>query len=148
MSVVVNIAEAVKDLLNAAPSLSQNFTATRVYVPQTPLEELGDLTVKVAPRGLPDVGQATRSAAQWGVAIDIGIQKRLASAAGSAAEKTEIDGLIGLVEEISDYLRQRPILDNTVAWLKCEVPALFVPDHLVEQRVFTAVITVTYRTIL
>jgi hypothetical protein len=75
------------------------------------------------------------------VRIDIGIQKKL----GKALD-TEVAQLCGLVEEICEFLKRRPLAATPYAvWVKSANEPIYAADHLAEQRAFTSVLSVTYR---
>lgn len=51
-----------------------------------------------------------------------------------------------LVEQIIAYLRRRPLQSAPeAAWLKTANEPIYAHDHLAGDRVFTSVVTVTYR---
>ena len=54
--------------------------------------------------------------------------------------------LSGLVQQIADYLQRQALTDMPYAiWIKVENVPIYDPDHLANQRVFTSVLTLTYR---
>jgi len=53
---------------------------------------------------------------------------------------------VALVEQIADYLRQRPLGGAPgVLWVRSANDPIYAAEHLAEDRVFTSVLTVTYR---
>lgn len=139
MSVIVNIADAVVAELNAS-GLLPGVTAQRHYRPTFDLEDMKDLHVTVVPRGVEMTG-ASRSMVQSDVQIDVGVQKKPAE-----LNQTELDGLMGLVEQIADHLRGRRLAGAPEAsWVKTENNPIFAAEHLEQLRQFTSVLTVTYR---
>jgi len=139
MSLVADIAEAVKDELNAH-DFSMEFEAARGYLPLFDLPEMKDLHVTVVPKGLAVEG-GSRKASQHDVQVDVAVQKKL-----EAADNAEMDDLMSLVEEISDFLRFRRLEGFPgAAWLKVENAPVYSQEHLSEMRQFTSVLTVTYR---
>jgi hypothetical protein len=145
MSLVTDIADAVTAELNGAPTgtFGQAFTAQRRVLPVFELADLAELKVTVVPKGLRITG-ATRSVSQYEITIDIGIQKKLAP--GNKDLDTEVATLGTLVDEIADYLRRRPLSQVPgAAWVSITNDPIYAPEHLLEQRVFTSVLTVTYR---
>lgn len=146
MSLVLDVADAVAAELNAAPvspaTFSQTFAAERLVLPIFELADLAELKVTVVPRSLQITG-STRAASQYEVAIDIGVQKRV----GKQVDD-DVEALSTLVDEIADYLRRRPLSGASyVAWVSIANEPVYAPEHLAEQRVFTSVLTVTYRAI-
>lgn len=147
MSLVTQIADAVTAELNAAPSgtFDPAFTAQRKVLPVHELKDLAELKVTVVPKAVQITG-STRSASQYDITVDIGIQRKLSPAPGSNDMDTEVDTLGALVDQIADYLRQRPLAALPGAsWVSIANEPVYAPEHLLEQRVFTSVLTVTYR---
>jgi hypothetical protein len=76
--------------------------------------------------------------------VDIGIQQKLTVPQDQI--DTAVKELSGLVEQIADYLQRQPLTDMPYAiWIKVENAPIYDPDHLANQRVFTSVLTLTYR---
>jgi hypothetical protein len=142
MALVINIADAVTTELNTAPAgtFDQSFTAVRHVLPEFELSELIGLKVTVVPKGV-DISGSTRSVCQHDVQIDIGVQKKL----GKDLD-TEVATMCGLVDEIASFLEKRPLAAAlNVAWVRTENNPVYAPEHLAGQRVFTSVLTLTYR---
>jgi hypothetical protein len=145
MSTIVAIADAVVDRLNAG-SFSMAVTAVRHHQPTFDLADLETLRVSVVPRSLTVIG-ASRRQSQYDALIDIGVQKRLAPAPGSAGdEDAEIDALLDLVEELADHLRfeRLPTVPEAV-WVGVAQEPVVAAEHLEQHRQFTSILTVTYR---
>jgi hypothetical protein len=139
MALAIDIADAVVAEL-ASGSFSQAISATRRVLPEFELSELAELRVTVVPKGV-EVSGSTRSVCQHDVQIDIGVQKKL----GKNLD-TEVATLCGLVEEIAAFLRKRPLAATPYAvWVRTANQPIYAPEHLAEQRVFTSILTVTYR---
>lgn len=142
------IAASVKTQLNAAATsaatFGEAFVAKRVYVPVTDLEALRGLTVKIFAAG-DDRDQESRGTRIHDITIDVGIQKRLTKASDPAAEEanTEIDGLMELAEKVSDFFVP-PFAAGGASLLTAKLTGPY-PDHLLEHRVFTAFITLTFK---
>jgi len=142
MSLVIDIADAVAAELNAAPAgtFDPAFTAVRRVMPAFELAELAELKVSVVPKAVAISG-ATRAASTCEIAIDIGVQKKL----GRDLD-TEVAALCTLMDAIADYLRTRPLASAPyAAWAGMDNDPVYAPEHLAGQRVFTSVLTVTYR---
>jgi len=61
---------------------------------------------------------------------------------------TEVAALCGLMDQIADYLRRRALPGVPgAAGVRTQNEPVYAPEHLAEQRVFTSVLTVTYRAI-
>jgi len=137
MSTILTIADAVVARLNDG-SINLPLSAERRYQPAFDLADLAALKVSVVPRSM-TISNATRTDGYFDCAIDIGVQKKIAA-------DSELDGLMNQVEQIADHLRQRR-LDGApeAAFVSIANEPVFAPEHLDQQRVFTSVMTVTYR---
>lgn len=137
MSTILYIADAVTASLNAGP-FTPALDAERRFQPAFELPDLADLKISVVPKSV-TITNATRESGYFDCAIDIGVQKKI-------ADDAEIDALVDLVEEIADHLRQKR-LDSfpDAAFVSITNEPVFAPEHLDTQRVFTSVLTVTYR---
>lgn len=137
MALIPDIAEAVVAALNGH-TFSQPFTAQRAFRPVFDLAEMKDLHVTVVPKGV-ELSTAGRGLAQSDVQIDIGVQKKLA-----AGDNAEIDALIGLVQEVAEFVRATGRFGDA-AWVKTENTPIYSQEHLGELRQFTSVLTLTLR---
>jgi len=138
MSIATDIADAVAAELNSG-SFSQSFTAARLVLPRFELKDLAELKVSVVPKSL-DMTGATRAASQYAVSVDVGIQKRVHDM------ETETAQLGDLVDEIADFLRKRPLSETPfAAWATTQNDPVYDPQHLDQHRVFTSVLSVTYK---
>ena len=141
MALVIDIADAVTAELNAAPAgtFDPAITAVRRVLPAFEMTDLAALQVSVVPTSL-EVAGSTRAARQHDVTIDIGVQKKLADI------DTEVALLCGLVQAIGSFLAKRTLTDAPYAcWVRSVIDPIFAADHLAGQRVFTSVLSVTYR---
>ena len=139
MSTLIAIADAVVDSLNSA-TLSQALTAERHYQPVFDLPEMTALHVSVVPKGI-EVLASSRNQNQHDYAIDIGIQQKV-------ADDAEADALMALAEEIADHFRLSRVQITgigSIPVLKVATEPVFAPEHLTEKRVFTSIITLTFR---
>lgn len=147
MSTIATIADAVVARLNAG-SFSQSFTAERHYQPVFDLADLETLRVSVVPRSLVIVG-ASRRQSQYDAQIDVGVQKRLSPAPGNPGaddDRTQIDALLDLAEEITDYLRFERLPEAPEAvWVGVAQEPVVAAEHLEQHRQLTTVLTLTYR---
>ena len=149
MAVIIDIADAVVAELNAAAGedeksedrvFNQAFTAARAYLPRYELAEMDELHVTVVPKGM-EIEASSRTLAQHDYSIDIAVQQRIAG-----DDQSDMDGLMGLVEEISDFFRQRRLTEYPDAiWIKTANVPIYAPDHLDQMRQFTSVLTLTFR---
>ena len=139
MSLVIDIADAVTAEL-AGGAFSQAFTPQRRVLPAFELADLAELRVTVVPKAVEITG-STRSVSQYDVQVDIGIQKKLGTDLDA-----EVADLCGLADEIEEYLRQRPLSAAPYAvWVRTANEPVYAPEHLLEKRAFTSVLTLTYR---
>lgn len=145
------IAEAVKTVLNAAsPLAGQAFTARRLYMPVSDVQDLRDLRVTVFsvdnPRQV-----ASRNKTQIDPVIQIGIQKRLTTAADptSEAANAEIDELMAFAEAVADLFRpgQGPLGETGAAVVRVDQPPIIDRNHLLQHRTVTSVVTLILRII-
>ena len=144
MALIIDIADAVVTELNAAPAgtFDPAFTAARRVLPEFDLAELAELKVTVVPKAV-EISGSMRSVGQFDFQIDIGVQKKL----GKDLD-TETAGLCGLVDGIAGYLRRRSLAAAPHAvWVRTQNDPVYAPEHLAEQRAFTSVLTVTYRSV-
>jgi len=151
VSVIMDIADALADALNdEGNDFSMEFAAARAYQALLELPEMKDLHVTVVPKGVA-LAPADRSRVQHDVQVDIAVQKKLGPATDDEEEydeQAELDGLMGLVEELSDFLKFRRLGSQpTAAWVKTENDPIYSQDHLERLRQFTSVLTVTYRVV-
>lgn len=145
MALVIDIADAVVSEL-AGGSFSQTFTPVRRVLPEYELAELQDLRVTVVPAAVQTDG-SSRALSQHDVRIDIGIQKKLSTGSTTTLD-AEVAQYCGLVQEISEYLKRRRLQAAPDAvWVRSANEPIYAPDHLAEQRTFTSVLSVTYRTL-
>ncbi len=145
MALVIDIADAVAGLLNGDDTdFSQAFVAQRKVRPSFELTDLADLRVTVVPKGF-EASVASRSLSQYDVQVDIGIQEKLPA---GADEDAEVAAMCGLVEEVADFLKGKRLAGDgwSAAWVRPAVnDPVYSPEHLAEKRVFTSVLTLTYR---
>jgi len=141
VALVIDIADAVVAALNDG---QQVFTAHRRVRPSFELADLADLQVTVVPKAL-ETSTASRSLSQYDVQVDIGIQKKLPA---GADEDVEVPTMCGLVEEVADFLKGKRLEGTgwSASWVRPAVnDPVYSTEHLAEKRVFTSVLTLTYR---
>ncbi|MFN7374962.1 MAG: hypothetical protein ACK54T_03435 [bacterium] len=140
MSTITAIADAVAAHINSG-TFSQPLTAVRMFQPAFTLEDLKDLRVSVVPRTL-QMSPVTRDSLAIEYVVDVGVQKKLPADGADAA----IDELIELVEAIADHLRfQRLEGFPDSAWVGISNEPVVSSEALEQHRVFTSVLSVTYR---
>ena len=140
MSTIAAIADAVVAHINAG-TFSQPVSAVRMYQPAFTLEDLADLLVSVVPRTTA-IAAASRDSSVFECVIDVGVQKKLPADSTDAA----IDALLDLVEEITDHLRLKRLPGAPeAAWAGIAHEPVVAGESLEQHRVFTSVLSVTYR---
>ena len=140
MSTLTRIADAVTAELNAT-SFSRPFTAVRLYRPHRDLIELDTLHVSVVPHNVAvEVDNRDEDAHQHDYQVEIGVQQHIASEASA-----DVDPLMDLMEELTDYWRGRVLDDSDAVCVELEQPAPYFKPHLAEMLVFTSVLTLTFR---
>ena len=141
MSLISDIADAVTTELNAG-TFSLSFTAERHYLARFELKQLGTLRVPVVPKAT-TIETAARRQAQHDVQIDVGVLQKL-----QAADNSEIDELVTLVEELADHFRlQRLASYPNAIWTRTENEPIYSHEHLERMRQFSSVLTLTFRVI-
>ena len=140
MAMILTIADAVVAELNGH-TFSLPFTATRTYVPRFDLADMATLRVTVVPKGL-EITSGSRGKDQHDYRVDVGVQQKF-----SEGDAAELDPLMGLVEEIADHFRNLVLdTDPEAACVKVENGPIYAQEHMREGRLFTSVLTLTFRT--
>lgn len=140
MSIIADIADAVAAHINAG-TYSRPVSAERMYQPAFTLEDLKDLRVSVVPRTV-GITVASRDSSIVECVIDVGVQQKLPA----ESEQAEIDALLDLVEEIADRLRLTRLPGAPdAAWAGIAHEPVVSSEALEQHRVFTSVLSVTYR---
>lgn len=142
---LVEIADAVKDILNTAVVTTYSGQLTREWDPDLALEDgetsggTAILRVVVCPRS-EERSKLTRKVIGRDFTIDVGIFKRLAGADPKA--NTDAAFLIG--EVLANLLEDTELASATGARLKRVMVLAYIPAHLVQLQNFTAVVTAVY----
>ena len=139
MADIITIADAITAEINAG-TFSQNIAAVRLLLPEFELGELSELKVTVVPKGV-EMTPFSRQYTQYDYSIDIGLQKKL-----TGQVDTEMPPMLAFTDEIVTFLRKRSLAAVPGAtWIRCSNDPVYSREHLIQSRVFTSVITVTYR---
>lgn len=144
MSLVTSVADAITAALNSAVAgtFDLTFTAARHYRPLFDLEDLKTLHLSVVPKGI-DITSLGRSSNQHDVSIDVAVQQKV-----DPDDQTTLDGLMEVVQQIIDYMRLQRLATLPAAMLiRIENAPVYAAEHLEQMRVFTSVLTLTYRVI-
>lgn len=139
---ILEIADAVVDLLNNSSGLDGEFTAERKVLPIFDLKDLEALKVTVTP-ATAEYTLLNRIALTTDYQINIGIQKKV-----SADTDDDLETLIDFVESVVLFLKGKSLSTNPRAmWVKTVNEPIYSREHLAEQLVFTSIITITYKVI-
>ncbi len=136
------MAQAISTLLNGA-SFSIPFESQVLLKPLFDLTDLGDLKVTVVPVSL-GLEKIARGISSGQYEIDIAVQQKLPTETMDA----DIESLMDLVLEIAQFLDTTPLEYQTgkhAAAVKTDIKPIYSMEHLAEYKVFTSVVTVTYK---
>ena len=140
MSTISALADAVAEHINAG-TYAQPVLAVRTYQPAFTLEDLGQLRVSVVPRTT-TVSAASRESSTYEHVLDVGVQKKLPA----EDDQPAIDELLELTEAIGDRLRHTRLAGfPEAAWAGLAHEPVVSSESLEQHRVFTSVLSVTYR---
>lgn len=138
----LTIADAVVTALNAA-TLSQAVTFERVYVPKFDTANAATVQGKVVPKtDSREMGSSADDNAT--IEIDIGVMKRLQDAV--ADEKTEMDSMLDLCEEIKAVLNRKRLASDTAICIGTAQEIIYSVEDVDSGRVFLTAITARYVT--
>lgn len=148
MSVLIDVAEAIKDNLNAG-SFTTTFTAQRSYGDtQVALEDQDTLHVEVIPQGYPDE-IITQGNHEYEVDVRIWVRKRFGQESRDGEQKlllSQIDTLVDLVEDIQQFFIKRSLTGYTDAsWRESTTETPYSAEHLRIYSQFTGQIKVIYK---
>jgi hypothetical protein len=139
MAMILSIADAVVAELNGT-SFSLPFMATRAYIPRFDLADMATLRVTVVPKGV-EITRGSRGKDQHDYRVDIGVQQKFADEDADA-----LDPLMGLVEQIADHFRGLVLeTDPEAACVEVENGPVYAQEHMREGRLFTSILTLTFR---
>ena len=140
MSTLTQIADAVAGLINGG-TYAVPVQAVRLHQPAFTLEELASLRVSVVPRTV-QIAPASRESVTLECVVDVGVQQKLSA----QQPDVEIDALLDLVEAIADRLRfARLEAFPEAVWSGMAHDPVVSSESLEQHRVFTSVLSVTYR---
>lgn len=141
-ALAITLAEAVKDKLNA-DTFSQDFTATRAYLPRFEVPDLETLRVTVVLG--PFSGETiSRADDQETYMIDVGIQKKV-----DIYDNDVVDPLLYLVDQIKEAFRAYSLGTDpdAICMSRQTVPGsdgLYAPQDMAEMGVFTSVLRLEF----
>ena len=141
MKLAIDIADAIVTELGGN-TFSESLVVTRRVLPEFEIADLKALTVTVVPKSV-EINNITRSSSSFEVAVDIGIQQKI-----SKDTDAEVARLSGVVSEIVTFLNRRKLTTMaTVIFVSIANEPVYAPEHLSEKRLFTSIITLTYKVI-
>ena len=144
MSTIFALADAVVEHINTG-TYAQPVSAVRTYQPAFTLEDLDQLRVSVVPRTT-SVTASSRESSTYEHVLDVGVQKKLPAPSQDGNEQAVIDELLELTEAIGDRLRHTRLADfPQAAWAGLAHEPVVSSESLEQHRVFTSVLSVTYR---
>ena len=142
-AVLIEIADAVVTALTAS-TFSQPISVARKYFANYEIKDLEPTAIVTAiPRNTVS-SPASRTTCQYDHTIDLAVQKKI------SGSDEDLDALIGLVDEIEKSLRLRTITtgsNQAAKWIGTTSDAAYDLKHLEEKRVFTTVLSLTYRVV-
>ncbi len=142
MTTAVDIADAVvSELNNSEAGFSMEFTAERILLPYFEQKDLVSLKVTVVPSDV-SYSSLSRSSVLAEYGIDVAVQQKV-----NVGSDDDIETLIGLTKEIADYLRRKKLTGADYAcWARSQISPLYSVEHLLDHKVFTSVVKISYKT--
>ncbi|HOM77316.1 MAG TPA: hypothetical protein PLE88_12455 [Anaerohalosphaeraceae bacterium] len=141
MKLALDIADAIVTEL-AGNNFSEPLVVTRRVLPEYEIAELKALTFTVVPKSV-EIINITRQSSSFDVAIDIGIQQKIGK--DTDAEATRLSGI---VTEVVSFLNRRKLAGFPAAvFVSIANEPVYAPEHLSEKRLFTSILTLTYKVI-
>lgn len=138
MSLAIETADAIVADLNGA-TWSETFTAERRYLPFLTVEDMGgDVHVSVILKGK-DYSILSRSTSERDIKISVAVQYKYTD-----ETNTELDPMMELAESIADFFEKRK-LSNGARCIKVDHDPITLPQHMMENRIFTSIIDLTIR---
>ena len=146
-ALLLTIADALVSKLNGVGTFNAGtVTAERIFPQSDPisLADAASLKTIVIPRAERRIHESRKDQG-ISVDVDLGLIKKLVAGNTVAQDKTELDGLIDLMDELSDYLAENRTLSVSSAhWSGSELANVWAPEHLEKSRIFFSFTTHTY----
>jgi hypothetical protein len=134
---VREIAAALVTVLNNGP-WDPALEATREYQRLDKLPDLTSRKVYVIPRQDETTAKVDRSRWTHTAIVDVAISQKVAE-----GDDTEKDAILDLADEVAEYLKaNRPNLPAKLTG--CTVQALWDPERLKNENIFTSAVTLTF----
>ena len=138
MRLALDIADSIVAELKAGV-FTEPVAVVRRVLPEYELAELKALTVTVVPKSV-EIVNVTRQSTSFDVAIDIGIQQKIAKDTDA-----EVLRLSEIVSEIVTFLNRRSLPTLKAQFKAIANEPVYAPEMLREKRLFLSVVTVTYK---
>ena len=120
-------------------TLSQTFTARRVFLPVFDRENLSSFEVTVYPAAVSQ-SQATRASSEFTFSINVVVRKNI-----NPASDPDISASLYFTQELADKITRYN--SSVASWTETENDPIFDLTTLVEKHEFLTVITASYKTI-
>jgi hypothetical protein len=141
VNTLVEIADAVVAVLLAG-TYSQPIAPARKYLANYEIKDLdGTVVVTVIPRNSAS-SIASRTTCQYDHTLDLAVQNKI------SGSDEDLDALMALVDDIERSLQLQTLTTASgkiAKWTATSSEAAYDLKHLEEKRVFTSVMSVTYR---
>jgi hypothetical protein len=131
MSSIIDIANEVAYVLAIT-------VATVRLAPEFSLDSMDELNVAIVPKGV-EFTAHSRSASEKTVKIDIGVMKKCSD--------DEVESLLNTVQSICGRFERLRLGSTRALCVKVENNPIYAPEHLVQRKQFTSVITLTFKII-
>lgn len=146
MSQIIDIQEALTDLLNTA-SLSQEFTAARVYIPNYSISDSPGLLVFVLGlNSVVDMDAGMRDGTNVEThTITVAVYNQIPRINGQP-KSSNVDAMMVLVQELTDFIKTTPqILEDGTTLVGIRTSPVYDPALLDSQNTFCSVLQLDYR---
>lgn len=131
MSSIIDVAHEVANELG-------DYGAMIYFAPEFALDSIENLIVAVVPKGI-EFTAHSRSENEKIVKIDIGVMKKCSDG--------EIESLLDTVQNICDRFARLRLGNTRALCVKVENNPVYAPEHLLQRKQFTSVITLTFKII-
>ncbi len=144
-SKIIEVADAIVAAL-AGDTFSQTLTCRRRYIPRIDVKDATSFFVTVVPKAI-RTEQGHRAGVFKEFDIDVAIQKRLTADADPEKESgiEECDELMLLAEQVLDFFVPGAMYASCPLLPTPDAPLVYHPEHLQNDKVFTAVFTLTLK---
>lgn len=143
MSRLAALAEAVADQLRQSHLAAPGTRIERLYVPMQRLEGLTGTVISVVPRRN-ETERFSRGTWHHKPEVDVAVQQRMAITEDDPVDA--VDPLMQLMDAIEDlFIGKALTLRPQATCVGVTHTAIYAPEHLQQMRVFTGVLTLTYR---